>query len=56
MKDDLQERYRDSKVIRADLVNNEIVKSSKNDPLTRSLIRHDSDKLKIVLMKIFEKS
>lgn len=44
------------KVIRADLVANNVVKKDKGDVLIRSLIRHDSNKIAKELYKIFNDS
>lgn len=44
------------KIIRADLVANNIIKKDKGDKLVRSLVRHDSKKLAKELYKIFNDS
>lgn len=43
--DDLGDSFRKIKIVRADVVSNEIFEKPSSDTLTRSLIRHDSDKL-----------
>jgi len=48
--DDLQTQQK-YHIIRTDLISSQVIKKSNTDTLVRSLIRHDSDKLGIVLMK-----
>lgn len=50
--DDLKE-VKDRGIVRADLVANSVIKREKGDTLTRSLVRHDSEKLEKELYKIF---
>lgn len=51
--DDLKD---DSRVVRADLISNAILGSSKADAVSRSLVRHDSFKLARTLMDYMENS
>jgi uncharacterized cofD-like protein len=51
--DDLQTQKR-YQVIRTDLISSHIIRKSNADSLVRSLIRHDSDKLASVLIKMLE--
>lgn len=51
--DNYQNDYqRKLKIIKCDLVSNKFYKKSKTDKLTRSLIRHDSDKLARMISKL----
>lgn len=55
IKDDLNSN-RKSVVIREDLVASDTIKRDKGDVLVRSLVRHDSEKLANVLVKIFNRN
>lgn len=53
VEDDLNDLdYVDSKIIRADLVSNQIIEKHASDKLVRSLIRHDSNKLAEIIYNI----
>jgi uncharacterized cofD-like protein len=54
VEDDVGDRYRDAKVIKADVLSDVTYVRSSSDELKRSLIRHDSDKLASVLYKIIK--
>lgn len=56
IEDDITERNFKGKVIRADLVASGLIKKDKGDDLERSLVRHDSEKIKKELRKIFSSS
>jgi len=51
VKNDLKE---DDRIIVANLLLNQVVKKDKNDTAHRSFLRHDADKLKVVLNKILK--
>jgi len=52
IEDDMGHRYRNAKVIKANVLSNVRYVKSSSDKLKRSLIRHDSDKLARVLYEI----
>ncbi len=51
--DDLKKEGGDFKIMRRDIIKKEEVKKDKGDGLTRSLIRHDEEKLANVLKEVF---
>jgi len=56
IEDDITEENFDGKAIRADLVASGMIKKDKGDKLERSLVRHDSEKIRRELKKIFSSS
>ena len=56
IEDDITEKNFKGKVIRTDLVASGLIKREKGDELERSLVRHDSEKIKMELRKIFSSS
>ena len=56
IEDDITEKNFKGKVIRTDLVASGLIKREKGDELERSLVRHDSEKIKRELRKIFSSS
>jgi uncharacterized cofD-like protein len=57
VKDDLNsgQKYEKIEIIRSDLLSNKIPEKDKGDKLSRSMIRHDPDKLAKEIMKIVDK-
>lgn len=54
--DDIENgKYKDSKIIRGDIASDHIQEKVKGDALNRSLIRHDSNKLAKIVLKIINK-
>ena len=56
VKDDLQAKNYNYKVVKAKLLNDLVLKQNKADARRRSIVRHDSDKLAKIIVKIIEKS
>lgn len=51
--DDISEKKSEYLIVKANIIDNKPVKKNKADLISRSILRHDSEKLKKVLKKIF---
>ena len=54
VEDDIGGTYKKAKIIRADLLSNELFTQSSHDKVKRSLIRHSPDKLSNILFKVID--